>query len=456
MAAQVGFLPFYLALYDEVAPQNRSVIEDFYTEVAQELQNKGLIVKTAPVCRLANEFMEAVHSFEDQGVDALMTIHLAYSPSLESLPALISTKLPIVIINTTVEFDFGFEQDPSAITFNHGIHGVQDICSMLVRNKREFFIETGHWKYSTVIDRAANIVRGIAAAKAFNHARVGTLGSSFKGMGDFFVTPKRMEQDFDIALIPFPEEYAMSNDSSQEEIAYLQDIVDFSDIPEDVLEENIHVTKTLRTWTQDQKLTAFTCNFRDVTSDAKINRVPFLYAGIGMYEGIGYAGEGDVLTAALAGAMLSINRETTFTEMFCPDWKGSRIFLSHMGEINPRICRGKAVLSAKPYTYSSALQPLFITGEYRHGNALLVNLIPLLKSEYRLIICSVTLEESTGGTGFKDTVRGWMRPQQPIEDFLSEYSRLGGTHHSVLVYDESIETVTAFGQSLGWDVRIID
>ncbi len=26
--------------------------------------------------------------------------------------------------------------------------------------------------------------------------------------------------------------------------------------------------------------------------------------------------------------------ETTFTEMFCPDWKNESIFLSHMGEVN--------------------------------------------------------------------------------------------------------------------------
>ena len=62
--------------------------------------------------------------------------------------------------------------------------------------------------------------------------------------------------------------------------------------------------------------------------------MPFLEISRLMERGIGYAGEGDVLTAALVGALMKVYAETTFTEMFCPDWKGNSIMLSHMGEIN--------------------------------------------------------------------------------------------------------------------------
>ena len=49
--------------------------------------------------------------------------------------------------------------------------------------------------------------------------------------------------------------------------------------------------------------------------------MPFLEIEKQMVRGIGYAGEGDVLTAALSAALASGFEETSFTEMFCPDWK---------------------------------------------------------------------------------------------------------------------------------------
>ena len=46
----------------------------------------------------------------------------------------------------------------------HGIHGVQDMCNLLVRNKKQFFIEAGHYKESDVIERVINRVKGIKIA----------------------------------------------------------------------------------------------------------------------------------------------------------------------------------------------------------------------------------------------------------------------------------------------------
>ncbi|MBQ8435462.1 MAG: chemotaxis protein CheA, partial [Oscillospiraceae bacterium] len=46
--------------------------------------------------------------------------------------------------------------------------------------------------------------------------------------------------------------------------------------------------------------------------------------------------EGDILTAAFCGALLQGFADTSFVEIFCPDWKGGRVMLSHRieGAIN--------------------------------------------------------------------------------------------------------------------------
>ena len=98
---RVGLLPFYLELYDIKRPERRPRIEGFYGQIASALTDHGLEVSTVPVCRLKPEFNAAIRKFENEEVDAIVTLHMAYSPSLESSAALASTPLPLVVLDTT-------------------------------------------------------------------------------------------------------------------------------------------------------------------------------------------------------------------------------------------------------------------------------------------------------------------------------------------------------------------
>ncbi len=160
-------------------------IDAFKNEVLDLLKAKDDVeIIAVDVCRLESEFKAAVELFEKEKVDSIVTLHLAYSPSLESEKILKSTNLPIVVLDTTPNFDFTDDDDIASINYNHGIHGVQDMCNLLVRNNKEFFIEAGHYLESDVIDRVINCVRGIKIAKEFGNSRVGTIGGEFAGMGD--------------------------------------------------------------------------------------------------------------------------------------------------------------------------------------------------------------------------------------------------------------------------------
>jgi L-arabinose isomerase len=455
MDKSIGILPLYLKLYDDAAPQMRAEIESFYRTIVTQFEAEGLKVVTSNICRLEDEFKQAITTFEDQNVQAIVTLHMAYSPSLESLQSLINTKLPLIILNTTPDSFFGPTQNSDRISFNHGIHGVQDMCSMLLRNDKKYHIESGHWQKSDVIQRVTNTVRAIAAANTFYGSSVGTLGESFKGMGDFQISPEDLESEYGIRTVSFSDtDTNVIEDDIAKEINYYNTFMDTSEVPEDIMQENAKVSSILRNWIKKEQLDAFTCNFLSVNKNEAIKRVPFLYASVGMYEGIGYAGEGDILTALLVGSLLKLNPETTFTEIFCPDWDNNRIFLSHMGEINPRICPETAILREKPYPYSDALPPVYTTGKCMEGKALLINLIPLGPKNFRLLICPVTLLEEDD-PNFSNTVRGWMRASLPIERFLSEYSKFGGTHHSALIYNEKVETLVTFGEHLGWDTKVV-
>jgi len=163
-----------------------------------------------------------------------------------------------------------------------------------------------------------------------------------------------------------------------------------------------------------------------------------------MSRGIGYGGEGDVLTASLVGALAQGLGQTTFTEIFCPDWKGDSIFLSHMGEINPDVAAARPRLIEKPFDFTPAQNPAVITCAPRPGPAVFVNLTPGPDDTFSLIVAPVEVLDDTTNEEMQGVVRGWIQSDYPIEDFLEAYSVCGGTHHSALVLGDKSEALEAF------------
>jgi L-arabinose isomerase len=180
--------------------------------------------------------------------------------------------------------------------------------------------------------------------------------------------------------------------------------------------------------------------------------MPFLEIGKSMARGKGYAGEGDILTAALAGAIIQVHPETSFTEMICPDWEGNSIFLGHMGEMNLKLSAEKPKLIAKDFPYTDAENPVAAYGRFKGGKAVIVDLAPSDNGEYILIAASGEMLDVNGEDKMNDTIHGWFRPDMSVAHFLTTFSLAGGTHHVVLVYGEVMDEIKKFGIMMGWKV----
>ncbi len=458
---KIGLLPFYLELYDRAAPALRPALEQYYHNVAEALRHKGLDVVTAPVCRLAPEFRRAVKAFEAAGADALVTLHLAYSPSLESAATLAATSLPIIVLDTTPDWDFGPLQKPAAIMRNHGIHGVQDMCNLLLRRGKRFAIEAGHWRKSDVLDRVAARLRAAAIAGSLRRARVGRIGTPFRGMGDFCVPEKELRRQPGITVVNARPGVlqrlarGVSAAAVNREIAAHGKLFQIEPAAAAAHRRSVHAGLAVRRWLEQENLSAFSVNFLAVGPGRSLAVMPFLEAGLAMGRGTGYAGEGDVLTAALVGALLRVYPDTTFTEMFCPDWKGNRVFLSHMGEWNIRLAARRPRLEEYDFTFGRAANPVRPVGCFRSGSAVFVNLAPLGSGRFRLILAPGRMMAPRGRDALAGTVHGWYHPQPPLPEFLAAYSRAGGTHHAALVYGAQVDVLNGFGAEMGWDVADI-
>ena len=460
----VGLVPLYIELYDKFTPARRPVIEEIYETAAKALEAQDLTVLRSPICRLKSEFAAAVAGFEAQGAQCLVTLHLAYSPSLESIDVLAATDLPIVVMDTTPTFDFSPYQDPTEIGTNHGIHGVMDMCNLLRRRGKEFAIAAGHLTESPVISRVATLARAGIAARALNGMNVASLGGSFDGMGDFLVTDDEMKKHFGVkVLYPTADELTAARETVTEEEVAAEMAADLAmskrlstpngQFTPEVHERTVRDCLTLRHWMEKENIGAFSANFREIGNNSGLQTMPFMEAGKAMARGLGYAGEGDVLTAAFTGALRTGFTDTSFIEIFCPDWKGNRVMLSHMGEMNFACADGQLEMGEVNFLYG-AENPVVAYGKYRAGKAIFVNIYRDANG-FRLLLSPVTMEQIPEDEKFTGKVRGWLKPAMPVTAFLEGISRFGATHHSVLVYDASLEAIEFFGRLLGLPVEVL-
>lgn len=457
---KIGLLPLYIQLYDITSPQVRPRLEAFYEGIVREFTKRGLIVEKSDFCRIKSEFTKTLAVFEEAKVDAIVTLHMAYSPSLESIEALAATKLPIIVLDTTETLEFTPTQSSGEIMYNHGIHGVMDMCSMLKRYGKPYAIASGHYLESDCIDRVCGYVRAAAAAAALGRARVGLIGGAFEGMGDFAVAPEELKERFHISvedvdpnvLVRLRKE--LSQDVIREEITKNKAAFTFDeDIDLAEYEEAVADCLALRYCIKEKEYTAFSVNFQKIGARCGLETMPFIECCKAMERGIGYAGEGDALTAAFTGALLSGYPETGFVEIFCPDWKNNMLFLSHMGEVNYRVTDGKPFLCRKGKavdkrnTYAGY-------GRMKGGKGVYVN-ISRGKEDYQLLLAPTQML-SFDTDNFPRTIRGWMKPASgTTAEFLENLSRNGATHHSSFVYGATVEELIFFGQLLALETVVI-
>ncbi|HOX06939.1 MAG TPA: hypothetical protein PK280_11095, partial [Planctomycetota bacterium] len=295
---RVGLLPLYLKLYDEIRPQWRGPLGTFTDQVAGKLAAAGFEVVRADFCRIAPEFDAAVAAFEKASVDAIATLHLAYSPSLEAVGALAGTKLPILILDTTMDRDFGTAVDPARIGYNHGVHGVMDLASVLRRRGRPFRIVAGHADDQALWTRAAAELRAASAARRFRGMRTLRVAEAFQGMGDFSVEPGVMRAKLGISVDQIePRELGaeaarVTADEIGAEMELDRQRFDCAGLPADCHERAVRTGLALRRRLESGGYGGFSMHFGAFggLEQVGIEATPFLEASKAMARGVGYAG----------------------------------------------------------------------------------------------------------------------------------------------------------------------
>ncbi len=460
--AKVGLLGLTFELYDRI-PDLKPALAKFAEELAETL-SPFVYVSFPGVCNTRSQVNEAIARFEANDVHLLMVVLLSYAPSLIALPALLKTKLPVLIFNTQKAYSITAETTPDLLLHNHGMHGVQDLANVLLRSGREFHIVTGHYRDEKTLRQIREWCQAARIAKFMRQCRIGLLGYTMEGMGDFAVdeTALLAQVGVEVKRIPMGRIALEAANAPHEEIAKQMkfDREHFEMAPEITREEHEASSRlewAIRKVLKEEGMHGFAAHFMAIAEDGRLDTLPFIAASKLLGEGYGYGGEGDVTSAAAVAMMQELTGAANFTEMFTMDFGGNAVLMSHMGESNWRLARDDTPIRMVRSTLGLVdlrVKPLVLVFSLKPGDVTLVSLTTSAEGKLKMIVTEGKVLDFPP-IGALSTPHYKFAPRGDLSNFLTRFSMEGGSHHQALAYGRLAGVIEKTATLLGIECSVI-
>ncbi|OPZ21390.1 MAG: L-arabinose isomerase [candidate division BRC1 bacterium ADurb.BinA364] len=412
-------------------------------------------VFTAPA-HSGEELAARVAECEAAGCDLLLLLPMAYASSGAAREALADSRTPLLLVSTARDFSLPVEMAGEHLIANQGVHGIQDAANALWRAGRRFHLIAGHPGHPGFRDRILRILRAAAGAAVLRRGRIGRLGEPFEGMLDFTFDAANQRDALGFSIAPIePADLerrakAVAAERVAQTLEWAATTFDVdAELTGEELEINARWSLALEDLAEAERLDGLAMCFLALAR-AGARTMPFLGASRLMARGVGYAGEGDALTAALAAALARMAGQATFTEMFCADYASGEILLSHMGECNFALAHpGRRVrLMAREFAWGRTARLAVPVFQLRPGEATLVCLgetPPEAQGgakSFRLLAVRGEIAEAPEHPNLRNPYSR-IRFGGDLDRFLERYSRAGGGHHLALAYGDLFEEIEA-------------
>ena len=443
---KVGLLGLTLEFYEAGGPELRKGREQFVRQRLVPALAEVADVRFDRAVYTREDVEKTVTRFEADQVDILLVVLLTYSPSLISAPALKRTRLPIVIWNTQELYAVDESYSGKELSENHGVHGTHDLCNVLTRARVPFGYVTGHIQDAETIPAVNELLRAGYGVSRLHRGRLGLIGYPFPGMGDFGCDLTHVATTLGCAweAISLSEYYHWVVQASRSDVSRLTDEYRNSytlapDVTDDDLAAAARAEVALRRLVYNYRLDAYSYQFLAFGEDARTETLPFVAASRLLGEGIGFGGEGDLISAAHAALLGWLQPPASFSEMFTVDFAGNAVLLSHMGEANVAMARSdrkiRLARSVKPIVPVRGNQ-LFLATVFQPGEATLTALTLTAGQRWRIIASSIKLE-GFGPAPLLAVPHTKVSPAGDVREFLTAYARAGGPHHLAVCFGDA-------------------
>jgi L-arabinose isomerase len=444
---RAGVLALTLELYEQLAPDVRLKRDHWLrTEVLPALAPVANLQFSQAVFR--REDIEAtVARFEADGCEAIIVVCLTYAPSQLSLPALKRTRLPIIVWNVQELLAVDGSYDADALVNNHGVHGTQDLANVLLRSGVPFYYVTSHVSDPDGLAELERFLSAASAVAGLRRCRLGLMGYPFPGMGDFAVDTTHLAGTLgcsseSLSLEQYHQRAAAADNASAKQLVaeYRERYAVGKDVTDVDLDVTARAELALRSITAERRLDAMSFQFLAFGEDERTETLPFVAVSRMMADGLGFAGEGDLIGAAGTWLLNRLCPPASFSEIFTIDFAGNALFLSHMGEANTALARRdrKIPLVARPTPITRTRgRQLVLVNSFEPGPATLCALALGPNHRWRLIASAVQIQDFGPLATLPAPHCKIAAPDGDVRGWLTRYALAGGPHHNAICFGDA-------------------
>src|SRR3954447_26386995 len=185
---RIALLGIMQSLYDAMLPGIADRQAGYAGEVAAALDAVADVRVFAPV-KEREDAERAMREIAGEELDGLLVVKLTYGPAMRVARLLAQTPLPACLPNIQPVAAVTAEWDMADLTYNQGIHGMQDTANAMVRAGRPFHVITDDWQAPSFASAVGTWARAAAAVTRWRSLRVAVFGYAMNGMGDIRVDP---------------------------------------------------------------------------------------------------------------------------------------------------------------------------------------------------------------------------------------------------------------------------
>ena len=331
---------------------------------------------------------------------------------------------------------------------------------MLVRAGVPFEYVTSHLSDPDGVKPLANFFTAAAAVSGLRRARLGLLGYPFPGMGDLAVDVTHLAATLGCRCQPLalPEYHRLAASADAGRVEALKSEYRAAyDVADDVTDADLDATAraeiALRSMAANYQVDALSYQFLAFGEDDRSVTVPFVAISRMMSEGIGFAGEGDIIGAAGSWLLGRLQAPASFTEIFTIDFTGNGLALSHMGEANVAMARRDRrvplVARPQPIVPTRARQLALVTS-FEPGPATLCALTMGPGGRWRLIASYLRIEDFGPLSGMC-VPHCKVVNHRDVREWLTAYAKLGGPHHHAICFGDAREKIQLTARLLDAD-----
>jgi L-arabinose isomerase len=437
---RIGLLGLMQELYDDMIPGITQHQEEYVKQVVSKL-SPSLDIYFPGAARNRKDIETYTKEFHDKEMAGIIVVNLVYGPGVNLVRALQNNRLPLLLANIQPEESVSLDWDMNDLTYNQGIHGMQDTANTIIRTIGDnFSIITDDWRsdsFEQYVSDWSKAAQTAAELKKMKIAWFGKMNGMHDTITDFsalmrIVGPEIREERMG-EVYRIMEDLTTSEVNAQIEEDRKVYTID-KDLPRENHEHAVKIMLAFEKILEKEGYAGYSANFDVFKGDGRFRQIGLLAASNLMAKGYGYGAEGDVNSTTLVCAGNILCGEANFTEMYAMDFKRNSMLMSHMGEGNWKFARkDKDIRLANRELGIGELDnpptPVFMV---EPGEATISSLIPIKGDHFRLVVMKGKVLDTEEHPNIEMPYFHFS-PDSGVKEANTAWLRAGGSHHQAML-----------------------